>query len=108
MPNAWEMEVAVNVQRELKNMEPQITSYLRKLVQEEASNDWGQALVAMDLVHKELVEVKIQLQKMSKGEIPPSHSIQTLVARLEALEQDHAQLKTDVRLLLPAQVKPSE
>ncbi|OXS27896.1 MAG: hypothetical protein BCS36_11255 [Desulfovibrio sp. MES5] len=108
MSGVWKMEVAENVQRELKNMEPQIASYLRKLVQEEASNDWGQALVVMDLVHKELVEVKAQLQKMGKGEIPPSHSIQTVVARLEALEQDHAQLKTDVRLLLPAQDKPSE
>lgn len=108
MPNAWEMEVAENVQRELKNMEPQIASYLRKFVQEEASNDWGQALVLMDLVHKELLEVKAQLQKMGKGEIPPSHSIQTLVARLEALEQDYAQLKTDVRLLLPPKSEPSK
>ena len=108
MSDVWKMEVAENVQRELKNMEPQIASYLRKFVQEEASNDWGQALVLMDLVHKELLEVKAQLQKMGKGEIPPSHSIQTLVARLEALEQDHAQLKTDVRLLLPPKSEPSK
>ncbi|SFW61622.1 hypothetical protein SAMN02910291_02110 [Desulfovibrio desulfuricans] len=107
MPNAWEMEVAENVQRELKNMEPKIASYLRKLVQEEANNDWGQALVLMDLVHKELLEVKAQLQKMGKGEIPPSHSIQTLVARLEALEEGHAQLKTDVRLMMPTQTEQS-
>ena len=108
MPNAWKMEVAENVQRALKNMEPQIASYLRKFVQEEASNDWGQALVLMDLVHKELLEVKAQLQKMGKGEIPPSHSIQTLLARLEALEQDHAQLKTDVKLLQPTKTEQSE
>ncbi|GAB1253595.1 hypothetical protein Defa_10820 [Desulfovibrio sp. TH_2024_36128] len=107
MPNAWEMEVAENVQRELKNMEPKIASYLRKLVQEETNNDWGQALVLMDLVHKELLEVKAQLQKMGKGEIPPSHSIQTLVARLEALEEGHAQLKTDVRLMMPTQTEQS-
>ena len=45
MSDVWKMEVAENVQRELKNMEPQIVSYLRKLVQEEASNDWGQAIL---------------------------------------------------------------
>lgn len=88
-------------------MEPQIVSYLRKLVQEEANNDWGQAVIAMDMVHKELLEVQAQLQKMGKGEIPPSHSVQSLVARLEVLEQDHAQLKTDVRLLLPTQTEQS-
>ncbi len=107
MSDVWKMEVAENVQRELKNMEPQIVSYLRKLVQEEANNDWGQAVIAMDMVHKELLEVQAQLQKMGKGEIPPSHSVQSLVARLEVLEQDHAQLKTDVRLLLPTQTEQS-
>ena len=108
MSDIWRMEVAKNVRRELKNMEPQIASYLRKLVQEEANNDWGQVLVLMDLVNKELLEVKAQLQKMGKGEIPPSHSVQSLVARLEVLEQDHAQLKTDVRLLIPTQTEQSE
>lgn len=108
MSDVWKMEVAENVQRELKNMEPQIASYLRKLVQEEANNDWGQAVIAMDMVHKDLLEVKAQLQKMGKGEIPPSHSVQSLVARLEVLEQDHAQLKTDVRLLIPTQTEQSE
>ena len=107
MSDVWKMEVAENVQRELKNMEPQIVSYLRKLVQEEANNDWGQAVIAMDMVHKELLEVQAQLQKMGKGEIPPSHSVQSLVARLEVLEQDHAQLKTDVRLLLRTQTEQS-
>ncbi len=107
MSDVWKMEVAENVQRELKNMEPQIVSYLRKLVQEEANNDWGQAVITMDMVHKDLLEVKAQLQKMGKGEIPPSHSVQSLVARLEVLELDHAQLKTDVRLLLPTQTEQS-
>ena len=105
MSDVWKMEVAKNVRREFKNMEPSIASYLRKLVQEEASNDWGQALAVMDMVHKELLEVKAQLQNMGKGAVPPSHSVQNLVARLEALEQDHAQLKTDVRLLQPLQPK---
>ena len=77
-------------------------------MQEEANNDWGQAVIAMDMVHKDLLEVKAQLQKMGKGEIPPSHSVQSLVARLEVLEQDHAQLKTDVRLLIPTQTEQSE
>ena len=108
MSDVWKMEVAKNVRREFKNMEPSIANYLKKLVQEEANNDWGQALVVIDLVHKELLEVKAQLQKMGKGEIPPSHSVQTLVARLKALEQDHAQLKTDVRLLLPPKSEPSK
>ena len=108
MSDVWKMEVAKNVRREFKNMEPSIASYLKKLVQEEANNDWGQAVIAMDMVHKDLLEVKAQLQKMGKGEIPPSHSVQSLVARLEVLEQDHAQLKTDVRLLIPTQTEQSE
>ena len=107
MSDIWETKVSENVQRELKNMEPRIATYLKKLVKEEANNDWGQALALVDLVHKELLEVKAQLQQMGKGAIPPSHSVQNLVARLEALEQDHAQLKTDVRLLLPTQTEQS-
>ena len=99
MSDIWEAKVAENVQRELTNMHPRIAAYLKKLVKEEANNDWGQALALMDMVHKELLEVKAQLQNMGKGAVPPSHSVQNLVARLEALEQDHAQLKTDVRLL---------
>ena len=105
MSDIWETKVSENVQRELKNMEPRIATYLKKLVKEESSNDWGQALAVMDMVHKELLEVKAQLQNMGKGAVPPSHSVQNLVARLEALEQDHAQLKTDVRLLQPLQPK---
>ena len=108
MSDIWEAKVAENVQRELKKMEPHIATYLKKLVKEEANNDWGQALALMDLVHKELLEVKAQLQQMGKGAIPPSHSVQNLVARLEALEQDHAQLKTDVRLLQPLQPKQDD
>lgn len=81
------------------------SSLFEKLVKEEANNDWGQALALVDMVHKELLEVEAQLQNMGKGAVPPSHSVQNLVARLEALEQDHAQLKTDVRLLQPLQPK---
>ena len=105
MSDIWEAKVAENVQRELTNLHPRIADYLKNLVKEEANNDWGQALALVDLVHKELLEVKAQLQQMGKGAIPPSHSVQNLVARLEALEQDHAQLKTDVRLLQPSQPK---
>ena len=107
MSDIWEAKVAENVQRELTNMQPRIAAYLKKLVKEEANNDWGQALAVVDLVHKELLEVEAQLQNMGKGAVPPSHSVQNLVARLEALEQDHAQLKTDVRLLLPTQTEQS-
>ena len=105
MSDVWETKVTETVQRELTNLHPRIADYLKNLVKEEANNDWGQALALMDLVHKELLEVKTQLQQMGKGAIPPSHSVQNLVARLEALEQDHAQLKTDVRLLQPLQPK---
>ena len=105
MSDAWEMEVTENVQRELMKMEPRIAAYLKKLVKDESDNEWGQALALVDLVHKELLEVTTQLQKMGTGAVPPSHSVQNLVARLEALEQDHAQLKTDVRLLQPLQQK---
>ena len=45
MSDIWKMEVAKNVRREFKNMEPSIANYLKKLVQEEASNDWGQAIL---------------------------------------------------------------
>lgn len=108
MSDVWKMEVAENVRREFENMKPMIASYLKKLVQEEADNDWGKALILMDTVHKELLEVKAQLQKMGKGEIPPSQSIQKLVERLEILEQDHAQLKTDVQLLQPTKTESSK
>ena len=89
MSDIWEAKVAENVQRELTNMHPRIAAYLKKLVKEEANNDWGQALALVDMVHKELLEVEAQLQNMGKGAVPPSHSVQNLVARLEALEQDH-------------------
>ena len=105
MSDIWEAKVTETVQRELTNMKPHIATYLEKLVKDESDNDWGQALAMMDLVHKELLEVEAQLQNMGKGAVPPSHSVQNLVARLEALEQDHAQLKTDVRLLQPLQPK---
>ncbi|CAK7034831.1 MAG: hypothetical protein DESF_01460 [Desulfovibrio sp.] len=108
MSDVWKMEVAENVRREFENMKPMIASYLKKLVQEEADNDWGKALKVMDAVHEELLEVKAQLQKMGKGEIPPSQSIQNLVSRLEVLEQDHAQLKTAVQLLQPTKIEPSK
>ena len=107
MSDVWETKVTETVQRELTNLHPRIAAYLKNLVKEEANNDWGQALALVDMVHKELLEVEAQLQNMGKGAVPPSHSVQNLVARLEALEEGHAQLKTDVRLMMPTQTEQS-
>lgn len=95
----WTLEILGHVRREMTILQPEIEAYLRKAVKEAADSDWSNALVLMDMVHQELLEVKSVLTNMSKGEIPPSMSIQQVLQRLETLEQDHAALKTDVRLL---------
>lgn len=88
-----------HVRREMTILKPEIEAYIRKTVREEATNDWNNALVLMDMVHQELLQAKTVITNMSKGEIPPSMSIQQVMQRLEVLEQDHAALKTSVRLL---------
>ena len=99
MAHPWTIEVLEHVRREMTILKPEIEAYIRKAVQEAADSDWSNALVLMDMVHQELLTVKSVLTNMSKGEIPPSMPIQQLVQRLETLEQDHAKLKTDVRML---------
>ncbi len=84
-------------------MKPWIEECVRKFLTQKMDNDWSRALKVLDTVHQELLTLKRLVQEANTGEVPPSKAVQELLDRLSVLEEDHAQLKTDVALMMNGQ-----